>query len=60
MTDEDGFPANISLDRFGPEMAHMLSGDRTGTSSFMISVILIPEFTSNPFEALTTTVDLEI
>ena len=39
MTDEDGFPARISSDKFGPERAHMLSVDRVGTSSFMISVI---------------------
>lgn len=57
MTDEDGFPANISLDRLGPERAQMLSDDKFGTSSFMISVIRIPELDSRPFEALTMIVD---
>ncbi len=60
MTDEDGFPARISSDKFGPERAHMLSDDRVGTSSFMISVIRIPELASNPFEALTTIVESEM
>ena len=57
MTDEDGFPAKISLDKFGPERAHTLSLDRVGISSFIISDIRIPELASKPFDALTMIVE---
>ena len=59
ITDEEGLPAKISLDKLGPERAHMLSGEKLGISSFIISVILMPEVDSRPFEALTMIVDAE-
>ena len=37
----------------------MLSGDKLGISSFIISVILMPEVDSRPFDALTMIVDAE-
>ncbi len=60
ITDEEGLPAKISLDRLGPERAHRLSGDKLGISSSIISVILLPEVDSRPFEALTMMVGSEM
>ena len=59
ITDEEGLPDKISLDKLGPDRTQMLSCDKSWISSFIISVILIPEVDSRPFDALTMMVDAE-
>lgn len=57
-TVEEGFESIISWARFGPDSAHILSDRLDGSSSFITSLILLPELISSPLVALTTVADV--